>query len=91
MPGLSVRAFARRFQEETGTSPHQWLIAQRVQLARQLLEGSDLSVDQVAARCGFGSSLAFRQHFKRRVDTSPAAYRRAFRGRADGAALKTVA
>ncbi|MCG8543901.1 MAG: helix-turn-helix domain-containing protein [Alphaproteobacteria bacterium] len=88
---LSVRAFARRFHEETGTSPHQWVIAQRVHMARQLLEGSDLSVEQVASRCGFGSPLSFRQHFKRHVRTSPTAYRRLFRQRQEPPVLATVA
>lgn len=76
---LSVRAFARRFQEETGTSPHQWLILQRVEQARVLLEDGDLPVEQVAARCGFGSPLSFRQHFRRHVGACPSDYRRTSR------------
>lgn len=76
---LSVRAFARRFQEETGTSPHQWLILQRLQRARALLEDSDLPVEQIATRCGFGSALSFRQHFRRHVGACPTDYRRTFR------------
>ncbi len=88
---LSVRAFARRFQQETGSSPHQWLIAQRLDRARALLEGSDRSVQEVAALCGFGSSLSLRQHFRRQLRTSPTAYRRTFRKRATAADLETVA
>lgn len=88
---LSVRAFARRFHEETGVSPHQWLIAQRIAMARRLLEGSDISVEQVAGRCGFGSTLSFRQHFKRHVRTSPAAYRQTFRRGVAKPALESVA
>lgn len=88
---LSVRAFARRFHEETGSSPHQWLIAQRIVLARQLLEGSDLPVERIAERCGFGSSLAFRQHFKRHVRTSPIAYRQVFRRSQEQSFLESVA
>ena len=76
---LSVRAFARRFQEETGSSPHQWLILQRVQRARELLEDSDLPVESIAERCGFGSALSFRQHFRRHVGACPTDYRRTFR------------
>ena len=76
---LSVRAFARRFHEETGSSPHQWLILQRVERARELLENSDLPVEAVAARCGFGSALSFRQHFRRHVGACPTDYRRTFR------------
>lgn len=88
---LSVRAFARRFQQETGSAPHQWLIAQRIDRARRLLEGSDRSIEEVAALCGFGSSLSLRQHFKRRLRTSPTAYRRLFRERRVAPDLKTVA
>lgn len=76
---LSVRAFTRRFHDETGSPPHRWLIAQRLRMARQMLESSDLLVDEIAARCGFGSSLSLRSHFKRQLRTSPSAYRMAFR------------
>jgi len=76
--GVSARTFARRFREETGTTPLQWLLAQRVLEARRLLEGSELPVETVAWRCGFGTSASLRDHFRRATATTPTAYRRAF-------------
>jgi transcriptional regulator GlxA family with amidase domain len=76
--GYSPRTFARRFRAETGTTPLQWLIGRRVAEAQRLLEGTAMSVEEVAARCGFGGAVALRQHFGRVVGTSPTAYRRAF-------------
>jgi AraC family transcriptional activator FtrA len=78
--GYSARSFARRFRAETGTTPLQWLIGRRVAEAQRLLEGTDLGVEEVADRCGFGGAVALRQHFGRVVGTSPTAYRRTFRG-----------
>jgi transcriptional regulator GlxA family with amidase domain len=75
----SPRTFARRFRAATGTTPHQWLVRQRVLLAQQLLETTDELVEWVAQRCGFGSAAALRQHFTRAVSASPVAYRRTFR------------
>lgn len=75
---MSPRTFARRFQQETGTTPHRWLIGQRVLFAQRLLESTDESVDAVAARCGFGNAATLRHHFGRRLGTTPQAYRRAF-------------
>lgn len=75
---LSPRTFARRFHAETGTTPHQWLIHQRVAAARQLLEASDVPIDEVATRVGFGSAVVLRTHFRRVVGTSPTAYRTRF-------------
>ncbi|MGW2200919.1 GlxA family transcriptional regulator [Streptomyces sp. NPDC001774] len=75
---MSVRTFTRRFRDEAGTTPGQWLTAQRVELAKQLLETSDLTVDHIADRTGFGSGNSLRQHMRALVGISPAAYRRAF-------------
>jgi transcriptional regulator GlxA family with amidase domain len=75
---VSPRTFARRFREETGTTPLQWLLSQRVLEARRLLEGSDLPVEAVAWRCGFGTAASLRDHFRRATATTPTAYRRAF-------------
>ncbi|MGY1436332.1 GlxA family transcriptional regulator [Streptomyces reniochalinae] len=76
---MSVRTFTRRFREEVGVSPQQWLTQQRVERVRHLLEESDLSVDQVAARTGFGSASTLRMHFQASLGVSPTAYRRTFR------------
>lgn len=79
---MSVRTFTRRFRDETGVSPARWLIDRRVELARRLLEGSDLPVDQVARRAGFGTAVSLRQHLQAAVGVAPLAYRRTYRGRA---------
>ena len=76
---MSPRHFARRFRAVTGTTPHQWILTQRLGLARRLLETSDAGVEQVAARSGFGSAAALRLQFQRSLGTSPTAYRRTFR------------
>lgn len=76
--GVSPRTFARRFREETGTTPLQWLLGRRVLEARRLLEESDLPVEAVAWRCGFGTAASLRDHFRRVTATTPTAYRRAF-------------
>jgi transcriptional regulator GlxA family with amidase domain len=76
--GVSPRTFARRFREETGTTPLQWLLMQRVLEARRLLEDSDLPVEDVAWRCGFGTAASLREHFRRATATTPSAYRRSF-------------
>ncbi len=77
---MSVRTFTRRFREETGQSPGVWVAQQRVRLAQQLLEATDLPVDEVAARAGMGTSASLRQHLRASVGVSPSAYRRTFRG-----------
>ncbi|MGY1601788.1 GlxA family transcriptional regulator [Geodermatophilus sp. SYSU D00815] len=76
----SVRTFTRRFREETGVSPLRWLAAQRLSLARHLLESTDASVDQVAARAGFGTPASLRAHLRAALGVSPLAYRRTYRG-----------
>ncbi len=76
---MSVRTFTRRFREEMGLSPGQWLISQRVERARHLLEQTDLPVDRVAAEAGFGTATAMRQHLHATVGVGPTAYRRTFR------------
>ncbi|MEJ2890508.1 GlxA family transcriptional regulator [Actinomycetospora aeridis] len=78
--GISTRTLSRRFREETGTSPTQWLLARRLERARELLETTELGVDMVAARCGFGSSAAMRLHMRAVMQVSPSVYRRNFHG-----------
>lgn len=75
---MSSRTFTRRFRDATGTTPLQWVLAQRMDSARRLLEATDLSVDEIAQRCGFGTALNLRTHFRRRLDTTPTAYRHSF-------------
>lgn len=75
---MSRRTFARRFLDTTGTTPYQWLLRQRVQLAQRLLESTNQRVDAVAARSGFTTAGELRKHFARVVHTTPLAYRRAF-------------
>ncbi|MFF1500421.1 GlxA family transcriptional regulator [Streptomyces sp. NPDC058316] len=76
---MSVRTFTRRFREEVGVSPVQWLTRQRVERARQLLESTDLSIDQVARDAGFGTPTSLRQHLQAALGVSPTVYRRTFR------------
>jgi transcriptional regulator GlxA family with amidase domain len=77
---MSVRTFTRRFRDETGQSPLRWLAAQRIALARELLESTDASVDRVAADAGFGTPASLRQHLRAAIGISPLAYRRTYRG-----------
>ncbi|MBF6420695.1 helix-turn-helix domain-containing protein [Nocardia farcinica] len=75
---MSTRTFARRFAAETGTTPVKWLTNQRVLRAEHLLEETDLGLEQIAARCGFGSGALLRHHFQRQVGIAPTEYRRRF-------------
>ncbi|MFD5076371.1 helix-turn-helix domain-containing protein [Streptomyces sp. NPDC058371] len=77
---MSPRTFARRFQQETGTTPYRWILRQRVLLAQELLEASDETMDAIAGRTGFGNAAALRHQFVRSLGTTPQAYRRTFRG-----------
>jgi transcriptional regulator GlxA family with amidase domain len=76
----SVRTFTRRFREETGLSPQRWLAGQRIALARELLESTDLPVDRVAADAGFGTAASLRQQLRASLGLSPLAYRRTYQG-----------
>jgi transcriptional regulator GlxA family with amidase domain len=75
---MSDRSFARRFVAETGTTPHRWLTLQRVLRAQRLLEDTDLGIDEVAERSGFGGGALLRHHFRKVVGVAPADYRRTF-------------
>ncbi|MFB9660525.1 GlxA family transcriptional regulator [Glycomyces mayteni] len=77
---MSVRTFTRRFREEVGTSPQRWLLHQRLERARHLLERSDEPIDRVAAGAGFGSASSLRLHFQASLGVTPSAYRRTFAG-----------
>lgn len=76
--GMSTRTLNRRFRDQTGTTPLQWLHRARVRRAQYLLETTTYPVERIATQAGFGSPTAFRERFKRVVGTSPYAYRRAF-------------
>jgi transcriptional regulator GlxA family with amidase domain len=76
--GMSPRTFSRRFLEQTGETPLQWLLGARVRHAQMLLETTRHSVEQVASACGFASASAFRDRFTRVVGTGPLRYRQAF-------------
>ena len=79
LAAMSPRTFARRFVQETGTTPQRWLTGQRILLAQQLLEETDEIVDVIAERAGFGNATTFRHHFRLWRGTTPHAYRRTFR------------
>ncbi|MDL4816105.1 GlxA family transcriptional regulator [Actinomadura opuntiae] len=81
---VSTRTLTRRFHAETGCSPLQWLLQQRIGRARELLETTTLSMDQVAARSGLGSADSLREHMVRRVGLTPSAYRSSHGRRAGG-------
>jgi transcriptional regulator GlxA family with amidase domain len=78
LAAMSPRTFARRFVQETGTTPQRWLTGQRILLAQQLLEETDVTVDVIAERAGFGNATALRHHFRAWRATTPQAYRRLF-------------
>ncbi|HEU5349217.1 MAG TPA: helix-turn-helix domain-containing protein [Ktedonobacterales bacterium] len=75
---MSPRTFARRFHATLGTTPHRWLLQQRVALAQRLLETTSEPIERIAFRCGFRSAAALRPHFQRQLYVSPQSYRRTF-------------
>ena len=78
---VSKRTLSRRFAETTGTSPLDWITGLRVRLAKDLLETTSLSIEEVAERCGFGSSATLRHHFRINVKLSPNEYRLRFQSK----------
>ncbi|MBI5341679.1 MAG: helix-turn-helix domain-containing protein [Mycolicibacterium rufum] len=79
--GMSTRTFIRRFREETGQPPGVWMRNRRLDRARELLEGHDLSVDEVARQSGLGSGANLRHHLRRGLGMSPSSYRKTFADR----------
>jgi len=77
---MSPRTFARRFVQDTGTTPLRWLTSQRILLAQQFLEETDETVDAIAEQVGFGNAATLLHHFRAWRDTTPDSYRRLFRG-----------
>ncbi|MFI8961573.1 GlxA family transcriptional regulator [Streptomyces sp. NPDC053493] len=88
---MSVRTFTRRFRDEVGISPGQWLTQQRVERARHLLESTDLPVDQIAHDAGFGTAQSLRVHLQSAIGVTPTAYRRTFRSSASPTASPSPA
>jgi len=76
---MSPRSFARRFRATTGTTPHAWVLAQRLRAAEALLEETDAPVEEIARLVGFGTAAGLREQFTRRRGVSPRAYRQTFR------------
>ncbi|MFC8490805.1 GlxA family transcriptional regulator [Streptomyces sp. NPDC057235] len=76
--GLSGRTLSRRFAEQLGTTPGQWVLARRLDAARILLERTDLPVEAVATHVGLASAVNLRRRFRERLGTTPGAYRRTF-------------
>ncbi len=87
---MSPRTFSRRFRAETGTTPLQWLLSQRVSRGLQLLEHTDLPVSAIAHACGFADAAAFRRHLARATATTPTTYRRAFRPESEAAGTRAA-
>src|SRR5699024_10644090 len=83
--GVSVRTFSRRFVEDTGYTPMQWVLRARVDLARELLEDSDLGIEQIADQVGLGTGANLRMHFHRVLSTSPTDYRHSCQGSSERA------
>jgi transcriptional regulator GlxA family with amidase domain len=75
---VSVRTLTRRFHDETGLSPLQWLVQQRIERAKEVLESTSLSIDEVARLCGLGTADSLRAHLLRQVGLTPTAYRTTF-------------
>lgn len=76
--GLSGRTLARRFTEQLGVSPGQWLLGRRLDAARVLLEQTNLPVEAIATRVGLASAVNLRRRFRAHLGTTPGAYRRTF-------------
>jgi transcriptional regulator GlxA family with amidase domain len=75
---VSERTFSRRFVEDTGYTPMQWVLRARVDLARELLERTDLTTEQIASSVGLGTGANLRLHFQRILGTTPTDYRHTF-------------
>lgn len=76
---MSSRSFARKFREQTGTTPHRWPTHQRLFAAQRRLETTEETIEQIAEAVGLQTAVTLRQHFSRALGTTPTAYRRRFR------------
>lgn len=79
MAAMSPRTFFRKFRATTGHTPYDWLLMERTRIAKEMLEQSDLSIDRIAERAGFGAADTFRHHFRRLAGTTPSQFRATFR------------
>ncbi|UXY19076.1 DJ-1/PfpI family protein [Streptomyces cynarae] len=91
--GVSVRTLTRRFHAESGVSPLQWLLHQRIERAKELLETTTLPMDRIAEASGLGTADSLRAHLVRRTGLTPSAYRAQFSrlGTAPAAVTSSVA
>jgi transcriptional regulator GlxA family with amidase domain len=76
---MSLRTLHRKFAEQTGTTPASWVVRARIRRAQELLADSNLSIEEISARVGFGSASTLRERFRGAVGTSPSSYRMGFR------------
>jgi len=87
---MSLRTFSRRFRDETGVTPRKWLIRQRLDRARHLLESSSMTIDQIATEIGFATATSLRQLMNAELGVSPIAYRRTFQASVPSGPVKAV-
>ncbi|MGH6615013.1 helix-turn-helix domain-containing protein [Sphingomonas sp.] len=88
MAAMSPRTFFRKFRAATGHTPYDWILLERIRLAKAMLAEGDLPVERIAERAGFGAADTFRHHFRRVVGTTPSQFRAAFQH--DGALLQAA-
>jgi AraC-like DNA-binding protein len=74
--GLSRAHFARSFKATAGATPMQWLLAQRIDRAKNLLLNSGLPIDEIAHHCGFADQSHFTRAFAGRMGDTPGSWRR---------------
>jgi AraC family transcriptional activator FtrA len=77
---MSPRTLQRQFRETVGLAPHEWIVRERIGIAKDLLEGAGAQMNRVAEEVGFRSQESFRRHFRKITGTSPSAYRKQFSG-----------
>ncbi len=75
---MSRRTFDRKFRSTFSMSPHTWLIEQRIELAKSLLESNQLTIENVADQAGFSNAMTMRYHFRKKLNTSPSHYQQHF-------------
>ncbi|QZY52628.1 GlxA family transcriptional regulator [Leucobacter tenebrionis] len=75
---VSERTLSRRFRDETGYTPMQWIMRARIDRARELLEETDLGIEEISAAVGLGTATNLRRHFRSVLGTTPSDYRRTF-------------